>query len=137
MTSNIGSEHILNGEDDKVFDELHKYFKPEFINRIDEVIVFKKLTKDVLYEILDKIISDIEKRLSDINVKIKLTDSAKKYLIDNGYDEFYGARPLKRLVNKELETKIAKLMINNEIMENMVINVDMGNDELVVNLMQL
>lgn len=137
MTSNIGSEHILNGEDDKVFDELHKYFKPEFINRIDEVIVFKKLTKDVLYEILDKIISDIEKRLSDINVKIKLTESAKKYLIDNGYDEFYGARPLKRLVNKELETKIAKLMINNEIMENMVINVDMGNDELVVNLMQL
>ena len=137
MTSNIGSEHILNGEDDKVFDELHKYFKPEFINRVDEVIVFKKLTKDVLYEILDKIISDIEKRLSDINVKIKLTDSAKKYLIDNGYDEFYGARPLKRLVNKELETKIAKLMINNEIMENMVINVDMGNDELVVNLMQL
>ena len=134
MTSNIGSEHILNGEDDKVFDELHNYFKPEFINRVDEVIVFKKLTKDVLYEILDKIISDIEKRLSDINVKIKLTDSAKKYLIDNGYDEFYGARPLKRLVNKELETKIAKLMINNEIMENMVINVDMGNDELVVNL---
>ena len=137
MTSNIGCEHILNGEDDKVFDELHKYFKPEFINRVDEVIVFKKLTKDVLYEILDKIISDIEKRLSDINVKIKLTDSAKKYLIDNGYDEFYGARPLKRLVNKELETKIAKLMINNEIMENMVINVDVGNDELVVNLMQL
>ena len=134
MTSNIGSEHILNGEDDKVFDELHNYFKPEFINRVDEVIVFKKLTKDVLYEILDKIISDIEKRLSDINVKIKLTDNAKKYLIDNGYDEFYGARPLKRLVNKELETKIAKLMINNEIMENMVINVDMGNDELVVNL---
>ena len=134
MTSNIGSEHILNGEDDKVFDELHNYFKPEFINRVDEVIVFKKLTKDVLYEILDKIISDIEKRLSDINVKIKLTDSAKKYLIDNGYDEFYGARPLKRLVNKELETKIAKLMINNEIMENMVINVDMGNDELVVSL---
>ena len=137
MTSNIGSEHILNGEDDKVFDELHNYFKPEFINRVDEVIVFKKLTKDVLYEILDKIISDIEKRLSDINVRIKLTDNAKKYLIDNGYDEFYGARPLKRLVNKELETKIAKLMINNEIMENMVINVDMGNDELVVNLMQL
>lgn len=134
MTSNIGSEHILNGEDDKVFDELHKYFKPEFINRVDEVIVFKKLTKDVLYEILDKIISDIEKRLSDINVKIKLTDSAKKYLIDNGYDEFYGARPLKRLVNKELETKIAKLMINNEIMENMVINVDTVNDELVVSL---
>ena len=132
MTSNIGSEHILNGEDDKVYNELHNYFKPEFINRIDEVIVFKKLTKDVLYEILDKIIYDIEKRLSEINIKINLSDSAKSYLIDNGYDEFYGARPLKRLVNKELETKLAKLMINNDIKEDMVVNVDILNDELVI-----
>ena len=132
MTSNIGSEHILNGEDDKVYNELHNYFKPEFINRIDEVIVFKKLTKDVLYEILDKIILDIEKRLSDINIKINLSDSAKTYLIDNGYDEFYGARPLKRLVNKELETKLAKLMINNDIKEDMAICVDVESDELVI-----
>ena len=132
MTSNIGSEYILNGEDDKVYNELHNYFKPEFINRIDEVIVFKKLTKDVLYEILDKIIFDIEKRLSDINIKINLSNSAKTYLIDNGYDEFYGARPLKRLVNKELETKLAKLMINNDIKEDMVVNVDVVNDELVI-----
>lgn len=134
MTSNIGSEHILNGEDDKVFSELHEFFKPEFINRIDEVIVFKKLTKDVLYEILDKIVFDIEKRLSDINVKINLTDSAKKYLIDNGYDEFYGARPLKRLVNKELETKLAKLMINNDIMENMTVKVDVLDGSLQITL---
>ena len=132
MTSNIGSEYILNGEDDKVYNELHNYFKPEFINRIDEVIVFKKLTKEVLYEILDKIIFDIEKRLSDINIKINLSDSAKTYLIDNGYDEFYGARPLKRLVNKELETKLAKLMINNDIKEDMVLYVDALNDELVI-----
>ena len=132
MTSNIGSEYILNGEDDKVYNELHNYFKPEFINRIDEVIVFKKLTKEVLYEILDKIIFDIEKRLSEINIKINLSDSAKSYLIDNGYDEFYGARPLKRLVNKELETKLAKLMINNDIKEDMVVNVDILNDELVI-----
>ena len=132
MTSNIGSEYILNGEDDKVYNELHNYFKPEFINRIDEVIVFKKLTKEVLYEILDKIIFDIEKRLSDINIKINLSDSAKTYLIDNGYDEFYGARPLKRLVNKELETKLAKLMINNDIKEDMIVSVDALNDELVI-----
>jgi len=134
MTSNIGSEYILNGEDDKVYNELHNYFKPEFINRIDEVIVFKKLTKDVLYEILDKIIYDIEKRLSDINIKINLSDSAKTYLIDNGYDEFYGARPLKRLVNKELETKLAKLMINNDIKEDMTLYVDVESDELIINL---
>ena len=102
MTSNIGSEYILNGEDDKVEGELHKYFKPEFINRIDEIIVFKKLTKNVLYEILDKIVKEIEGRLSDINIKIELDNTAKDYFVNNGYDEFYGARPLNRLVNKEL-----------------------------------
>ena len=134
MTSNVGSEHILNGEEDKVLKELHNYFKPEFINRVDEVIVFKKLTKEVLYEILDKIIDEIEKRLSDINVKINLSEGAEKYFIDNGYDEFYGARPLKRLVNKELETKIARLLINNDIKENMIIQVDIDNDTVCVSL---
>ena len=76
MTSNIGSEYILNNEEDKVMNELHKYFKPEFINRIDEVIVFKKLTKEVLHEILDKIIDEITNRLKDLNVKINLSDKA-------------------------------------------------------------
>ena len=132
MTSNVGSEYILNGEDDKVSSELHKYFKPEFINRIDEVIVFKKLSKEVLYEILDKIISEIENRLSDLNVKISLTKEAKEYLINNGYDEYYGARPLKRIVNRELETHLAKLIINGSVKPNTIINVDVKNDELVI-----
>ena len=132
MTSNVGSEYILNGEDDKVSSELHKYFKPEFINRIDEVIVFKKLSKEVLYEILDKIISEIENRLSDLNVKISLTKEAKEYLINNGYDEYYGARPLKRIVNSELETHLAKLIINGSVKPNTIINVDVKNDELVI-----
>ena len=132
MTSNVGSEYILNGEDDKVSSELHKYFKPEFINRIDEVIVFKKLSKEVLYEILDKIISEIENRLSDLNVKISLTKEAKEYLINNGYDEYYGARPLKRIVNRELETHLAKLIINGSVKPNTIINVDVKNGELVI-----
>ena len=132
MTSNIGSEYILNNEEDKVMNELHKYFKPEFINRIDEVIVFKKLSKEVLYEILDKIISEIENRLSDLNVKISLTKEAKEYLINNGYDEYYGARPLKRIVNRELETHLAKLIINGSVKPNTIINVDVKNDELVI-----
>ena len=132
MTSNVGSEYILKGEDDKVSSELHKYFKPEFINRIDEVIVFKKLSKEVLYEILDKIISEIENRLSDLNVKISLTKEAKEYLINNGYDEYYGARPLKRIVNRELETHLAKLIINGSVKPNTIINVDVKNDELVI-----
>ena len=132
MTSNIGSEYILNGEDDKVEGELHKYFKPEFINRIDEIIVFKKLTKNVLYEILDKIVKEIEVRLSDINVKIELDNTAKDYFVNNGYDEFYGARPLKRLVNKELETPLAKLLINGDIHENDTLIVSYDN-KLIIN----
>ncbi|MDD7149881.1 MAG: AAA family ATPase, partial [Mycoplasma sp.] len=91
MTSNVGSEYIINGEEDKVTSELPKYFKPEFLNRLDEIIIFNKLSKTDLKEILDKIIEEIEKRLIDINVKINLTDNAKNYFIDNGYDEYYGA----------------------------------------------
>ena len=133
MTSNVGSEHIINNEENKVKDELNKYFRPEFLNRLDEIIVFNKLSKDNLREILDEIISGIEKRLVDINVKIKLTDQAKDYFIDNGYDEFYGARPLKRLVSNKLETLIAKKLINNEIKTNSVINIDYVNGKLEIN----
>ena len=132
MTSNVGSEHILNGEDDKVMTELHKYFKPEFINRVDEVIIFKKLTKDVLSSILDKIIGEIENRLKDLNVKISLTGAAREYFINNGYDEFYGARPLKRLVNRDLETLIAKKLINNEVKYGKTITVDCQNDTITL-----
>ena len=132
MTSNVGSEYIINGEEDKVTSELPKYFKPEFLNRLDEIIIFNKLSKTDLREILDKIIEEIEKRLIDINVKINLTDNAKNYFIDNGYDEYYGARPLKRLVNNKLETLIAKKLINNEIKPNTTVNVDYINNELKV-----
>ena len=132
MTSNVGSEYIINVEEDKVTSELPKYFKPEFLNRLDEIIIFNKLSKTDLKEILDKIIEEIEKRLIDINVKINLTDNAKNYFIDNGYDEYYGARPLKRLVNNKLETLIAKKLINNEIKPNTTVNVDYINNELKV-----
>ncbi len=132
MTSNVGSEYIINGEEDKVTSELPKYFKPEFLNRLDEIIIFNKLSKTDLKEILDKIIEEIEKRLIDINVKINLNDNAKNYFIDNGYDEYYGARPLKRLVNNKLETLIAKKLINNEIKPNTIVNVDYINNELKV-----
>ena len=133
ITFNVGSEYILNGEPEKVEAELHKYFKPEFLNRLDEIIMFKKLTKDCLSEILDKIIKEIEDRLKDLNVKIKLTANARNYFIDNGYDEFYGARPLKRLVNKELETILAKKLIGNEIKENQVITVNFKDNKIVLN----
>jgi ATP-dependent Clp protease ATP-binding subunit ClpB len=132
MTSNVGSEYILNGELDKVEKELHNYFKPEFINRVDEIIMFNKLSKDVLKEILDKIIMEIEYRLKDLNVKINLTDNAKNYFIENGYDEFYGARPLKRFVSRTLETLIAKKIINNEIKQDSTINVDYIDNNIII-----
>jgi len=128
MTSNVGSEYILEGKEDKVLDELHNYFKPEFINRIDEIIVFNKLTKDVLKDILNKIIKEEELRLKDLNIKINLDDKAINYFVDNGYDEFYGARPLKRLVAKTLETFLAKKIINNEIKYGDVINITYDNE---------
>ena len=133
MTSNVGSEYIINNEEDKVSSELNKYFKPEFLNRLDEIITFNKLSKEDLKEILSKIIEEIEHRLIDINVKINLSDSAINYFIDNGYDEFYGARPLKRLVNNKLETIIARKLINSEIKSNTTINVDYVNNELKLN----
>ena len=133
MTSNVGAEHILEGQDEKVLDELHNYFKPEFINRIDEVILFKKLSKEALGEILDKIIKETESRLKEYNIKISLEESAKDYFIQNGYDEFYGARPLKRLVSKTLETKLARLIIEGKIKENSIVEVSYNNElEIIV-----
>ena len=115
MTSNLGSEHILDGNTSKVMDEVKKYFRPEFINRVDEIIVFNPLTKDNIRKILDKLIGEMEDRLSSDNIHIELTDSAKDYLVDNGYDITYGARPLKRLLSRTVETSIAKVLINNEV----------------------
>ena len=132
MTSNVGSEHILEGQDEKVLEELNKYFKPEFINRIDEIVVFKKLSKEVLYEVLDKIINEVDQRLIDLNIKINLTQKAKDYFIENGYNEYFGARPLKRLINRKLETKLAKLIIENKIKPNKDIEIDIKNEDLII-----
>jgi len=132
MTSNLGSEHILNGDTSKVLDELKDSFRPEFINRIDEVIVFNPLTKEAITLILDKIIKDIENRLSDVGIKIKLTDSAKNQLINDGYDINFGARPLKRLVSRTLETELAKNLIQGNIKPKETVVVDYVNDNYVL-----
>ena len=115
MTSNLGDEYALEGDNNKVIKELENTFRPEFINRIDEVIIFKPLSKETIYEILDKIISEIEERLSDKNIMIKLTGPAKDYLVDIGYDVNYGARPLKRVVSRTIENMIAEKIIMGEI----------------------
>ncbi len=132
MTSNLGSEYVLDGKKDLVTKELKSTFRPEFINRIDEIIVFNPLSKDAISKILDKIINDIEKRLSDINLKIKLTDKAKEELIEEGYDINYGARPLKRIVSRTLETMLAKMIISGQIKEKDEVVIDYEKNNFVI-----
>ena len=135
MTSNLGSEYILENvenKDELVMNELKRTFKPEFINRIDEIIIFKSLDKKVVYEILDKIISDIEKRLDDKKITLKLTIKAKDFIINNSYDEKYGARPIKRFVSRNLETLLANEIINDNIKFGEEVTIDEQNNNLVI-----
>ena len=135
MTSNLGSEYILDNKDNAnelVMQELRSTFKPEFINRIDEIIIFNSLTKDVVYDILNKIIKDIEYRLRDKNIKIDVTDKAKEFIVNASYDEKYGARPLKRYVQRNVETLIAEAIINDKISFGSTITIDVDSDKLIL-----
>ena len=134
MTSNLGSEHILDGNTSEVMNDVKKYFRPEFINRIDEIIVFNPLTKDNIRCILDKLIHEMEDRLKDNNLHIKLTDDARNYLIENGYDITYGARPLKRLLSRTVETTIAKVLINGKLKFGSTLVVDYKNNKFDVTI---
>ena len=135
MTSNLGSEFILEDKENSnelINLELKRTFKPEFINRIDEIIIFKKLSKEVVYDILEKIVKEIEKRLEDKHITLELTNNAKDYIINNSYDEIYGARPIKRFVSRNLETLLAEKLINDEIMFDSKIIIDIENDEFAL-----
>ena len=143
LTSNLGSDIILNGIDkdgnitekatQDINDLLKSTFKPEFLNRLNEIIVYKPLKKDEISRILDLIINDLNKRLEDRQIKIELTDNAKKYLIDNGYDPIFGARPLKRFVQKKLETIIARKILEQVVVPNSTVNIDFDGKDLTVN----
>ena len=135
MTSNLGSEYILDNKENSeelVMDELKHTFRPEFINRIDEIIIFKALSKEIVYDILDKIIKEIEVRLQDKKISIELTEKAKKFIIDNSYNPDFGARPIKRYVSRNLETLIANNIIMDKIKFNSKIIVDVENDNLII-----
>lgn len=135
MTSNLGSEYILNNEVDsneKIMEELRHSFKPEFINRIDEIIIFNSLNKEVIYDILNNIIGEIENRLSDKRIKINLTKEAKDYIIESSYDINYGARPIKRFVSRNLETLIAHALVLDKINYNSEITIDVSNGSLTI-----
>ena len=135
MTSNLGSEYILedtSNSHELVMNELKSTFKPEFINRIDEIIIFNSLSKNVISNILDKIIKDIEYRLKDKNLHLNITNTAKEYIINSSYDEKYGARPIKRFVQRNIETLIAEAIINNHIKYNDTITIDLIDNKLVL-----
>ena len=134
MTSNIGSEYVLDGkiDEDIINNELKNHFRPEFLNRIDEIIVFNALTSDVIYEILDKLIEDLNVRLSGQKISINLTKDAKDFIVKNGYDHNYGARPLKRYLSKSLETLIAKSLISGTICSGDKLDVVVENDKLAI-----
>ena len=142
LTSNLGSDFILEGieqngeisEDakEKVQKLLKQSFRPEFLNRLDEIVFYKPLKKSEISKILELLIVDLEKRLSDKHISLNLTNEAKNYLIENGYDEVYGARPLKRFVQKKLETLIAKKILTQDILPNSKVNIDCNDNELVI-----
>jgi ATP-dependent Clp protease ATP-binding subunit ClpB len=142
MTSNIGSSFLLEGIDDEgnikeenqemVMNDLRNHFRPEFLNRLDEIVMFKPLTRDNIGGIVDLVVANLNKRLADRELTIKLTDEAKKYVADNGYDPVYGARPLKRYLQKHVETLAAKVILEGKVNMGDTIIFDVKDGELVV-----
>ena len=132
MTSNLGSDLVLENNKEKVIDEVKRTFRPEFVNRIDEIVVFNTLSKDAINKILDKIINEIEYRLKDIDIHIELTQNAREKFIEEGYDVNFGARPLKRLVGRTLEVDLSKLLIEGSLHEHDVVIVNYVNDKFVI-----
>ena len=140
MTSNIGSSYLLEGinqdgsikqeAEDAVMGDLKNHFRPEFLNRLDEIIMFKPLTKNNISSIINLLVADVNRRLADKELKIVLTDAARDYIVENGFDPMYGARPLKRYVQKTVETLAAKLILSGNINTGDNIVVDLAEGKL-------
>ena len=141
MTSNLGSAHLLEGiepdgsirkeAEDSVMQELRGNFRPEFLNRLDEIIMFKPLTKDNIGHIIDLLIQELNGRLADREIKVALSDAAKAYITEQGYDPVYGARPLKRYLQKHVETLSAKLILADQVRGGDTIYIDVKDDALI------
>ena len=146
MTSNIGSQYLLDGinEDgtikpeaqEMVMNDLRAHFRPEFLNRLDETILFKPLNKDNIYHIIDLLVKDVNRRLADKEISLSLTEAAKNYVVEGGYDPTYGARPLKRYLQKHVETLAAKLMLEGEIRSGETIVIDVENEKLAAHIQE-
>ena len=142
LTSNLGSQYLLDGIDeggeisqeakDQVDQLLKRSFRPEFLNRLDEIVYYKPLTKENITSIVDLLIGSLNKRLTDKQLTVELTPAAKTYVIDNGYDPLYGARPLRRFLQHTVETLVGRKMIADEVLPGTTLVVDCENDQLVV-----
>ena len=137
MTSNIGSEYLLDGNtkqnQKKVENELKNHFKPEFINRVDDIIYFNSLGEEVIKKIVNKFIKELEERLSKLQISINISDRALTEIVNEGFDKIYGARPLKRFIQKEIETPLAREIIKGAIKEKSLVQIDFINDEFIFN----
>lgn len=144
MTSNIGSAYLLEGineqgevneqSEEMVMNDLRNHFRPEFLNRLDEIIMFKPLTKADIGSIVTLMMADLNKRLADQEIRLELTDDAKEYIIEGGYDPIYGARPLKRFLQKNVETLAAKLILSGSVGAEDTIVLDVENDQLAAHV---
>ena len=144
MTSNIGSSYLLEGIDangeitsqaeNAVMNDLRAHFRPEFLNRLDETILFKPLTKSDIRSIINLLLADLNKRLSDKELYLEMTDEAKDFITDHGYDPVYGARPLKRYVQKHVETLAAKIILQGEVASGNTIIISVEGDSLIANI---
>ena len=142
MTSNIGSHYLLEGVTDRgeirdyvkeqVMQELRQHFRPEFLNRIDEIVMFKPLTLDEVEKIVILLVNDLAKRLEERQMKIELSDEARRFIARSGYDPVYGARPLRRFIQREIETPIAKLIVSGQAIDGATIKVDVVNGKLEI-----
>lgn len=132
MTSNLGSEHVLKEKEEEVMQDLKMYFKPEFLNRIDEIIIFKPLHKAVIVSIVDKMIEEMEERLKDKRIHIVLAENAKKKIIEESFDEAYGARPIRRYMTKNIETLLAQSIIEDKIKMDSTVTIDVEKDSYIL-----
>ena len=146
MTSNIGSQYLLDGIDeqgniskqasDEVMNDLRAHFRPEFLNRLDEIIMFKPLTKENISGIIDIITERLNRRLADKELKLSLTDAAKQYITDHGYNPVYGARPLKRYIQRNVETMVARMILSGELSQGDTICIDSDGSQLTSTVMK-
>jgi ATP-dependent Clp protease ATP-binding subunit ClpB len=144
MTSNIGSHHLLEGVSDTgeiaepardaVMAELRRHFRPEFLNRVDDIVLFRPLTLPEIEQIVDLQTEDLRRRLADRNIQIELTDAARAFIARRGFDPVYGARPLKRYLQHEVESRVGRAIIAGEVTDGSVLRVDVENGELTVKI---